>query len=567
MKQIFALLTGILACYTCLCGAEYDMQASMHIDAIPLSAILPASFPYKGTARGLATLKGESMHPQIELSLHVDDLTIIGPTARATPPASADITLSFANGELTASGTIITVGDSPITFNLHVPATVTLFPLAFDIDPKAPITGHASASGEISTLMQLVSDSKVLLSGQANTAITVTGTFGTPEIRGVCDITDGRYEIPEIGAVLSGLTAHIEGTGTQLQVLNLHAFDGRGGSVTGTGSMLLDFAKELPFSLELSLNQVVLLNQDYLYAVCSGPLMFHGDGSVGMIEGDLTLNTGEIIIPDQPQTTIYSVDVTFINVPQSTSPPQQFGVRHSDWPLKMDVRLNIPDNLSIHGRDLSSSWKGNLTIQGEIEALNLVGQLKVVNGEYLFNGNPFAIRQGTITFAGDVDKKTTLYVIARKDLDTVQVDVIAKGPVQNPTISFRSNPPLPQREILSWILFNRGSSEISQFQGAQLSESITNLKTGQQGGPDVLSKIRSSLGIDRFEIRRSSKGDNSNVDVQIGKYISEGVLISAIKSDVNRLAIEANITERIKLQAQVGDDTEGQLLLKWKRIY
>src|SRR5690606_30756378 len=141
---------------------------------------------------------------------------------------------------------------------------------------------------------------------------------------------------------------------------------------------------------------------------------------------------------------------------------------------------------------------------------------------------------------------------------------IAKGPIKKPELSFRSNPPLPQREILSWILFNRGASEISPFQGSQLSESITNLSTNQEG-PDILSKIRSTLKIDRFEICRNPKNDNNEVNVHVGKYISDNVLISVIKSDVNRLAIEATITERIKLQAQVGDDSQGQLLLKWKR--
>ena len=39
------------------------------------------------------------------------------------------------------------------------------------------------------------------------------------------------------------------------------------------------------------------------------------------------------------------------------------------------------------------------------------------------------------------------------------------------------------------------------------------------------------------------------------------------KSDVNRLSIEASLRKNVKLQAEVGDDAQGQILLKWKQDY
>lgn len=53
----------------------------------------------------------------------------------------------------------------------------------------------------------------------------------------------------------------------------------------------------------------------------------------------------------------------------------------------------------------------------------------------------------------------------------------------------------------------------------------------------------------------------------MGKYISKNVFVSVNKSDVNRIAVEAALLPNIKLQAQVGDDSEGQILLKWKHDY
>jgi autotransporter translocation and assembly factor TamB len=55
--------------------------------------------------------------------------------------------------------------------------------------------------------------------------------------------------------------------------------------------------------------------------------------------------------------------------------------------------------------------------------------------------------------------------------------------------------------------------------------------------------------------------------VQVGKYIPQNVYVSVNKSDVNRVAVEATLMENIKLEADIGDDSEGNLILKWKRDY
>lgn len=549
---------------------NYDheqLEGTATFHDIPLDILQPEEvvFPLRGSISGEATFSGTSTNPHIATTLHARGIALEDPAFAALPPASGEFTVSLDNHMLTCAGNLTAPNHPPIAVTLKFPASFSIEPLRFDIDGEAPIAGNISASGEIAPLIQMASSS-IPLSGMAHAQASISGTFNAPLINGTCDLVNGRYEIPEIGVVLSNLSAHIEGAGTKLQITDVAAVDGRGGTLSGSGWMQLDAANKFPFQLDLLPLKTTLLNQDYISLICSGSLLLKGSGDGARLEGHLQLDQGLITIPERPSSVINSVDVTYINLPEHMPAPQGVAIKQAPWPFNLDIHLVIPENLPIRGPDLTSTWKGTIDVQGTAQHPLLGGQLKIVEGQYLFNGNPFEISEGTITFAGDIDKKTTLYVIARKDLDKVQVDIIAKGPVKNPSISFRSNPPLPQREILSWILFNSGTSEISQFQGAQLSESITNLKSNQEG-PDVLTKIRSTLGIDRFEISRNPNSDESDVNVQVGKYISDGVLISVIKSDVNRLAIEAALTNRIKLQAQVGDDAEGQLFLKWKRNY
>jgi len=243
--------------------------------------------------------------------------------------------------------------------------------------------------------------------------------------------------------------------------------------------------------------------------------------------------------------------------------------KKNNWPLVLNLQIEAPNKIFIKGSGFASEWKGSVLLSGDSKAFLVNGDLSIINGTYLFQGKEFQIKEGKISFAGDPEKKTTLYLIASKQIDDINAEIILRGPLKDPAIAFRSNPPLSQSEILSWILFNRGLSDISSFQGRQLNQSIKNLKNDNEE-PDVLTKIRNQIGIDRIDISRDEYGEENEVSVQVGKYIYQGVYVSVNKSitaETNRLAIEANLINHFKLQAEVGDDSAGQLLLKWKKDY
>lgn len=537
---------------------------NLSLASLPLQSI---ALPLGGLLSFEGSVTGSLSSPKVDLYVSATNIHPENEAFSKLLPRNGKFSVSLDDGFLNARGQMTATETTPIYFDVQMPVEFSLQPFGLRIDPEAPLRGSIAAEAEIAPLLYATLQTPTTFSGHAKASLSLMGTYSQPQFEGTCELANGSYEIPEIGVFLTGLSAQIDVRNSELQIKNVIASDGQQGSVTGSGYVFLNPAQHYPFLLDLKLENAAALNQDYIQVISNGSLTLKGNLQEGALGGNLEASQASVTIPDHSNSTINTVDVTYVNIPEEIAQPQSIRSQEGPaWPLNLDIHLEIPRSLSITGRDLSSDWKGALHIHGTASKPLVTGEVKITEGEYLFNGNPFQINQGTLTFAGDLDKKITLYVIASRDLDKVKVDVIAKGPVRNPEISFRSNPPLPQREILSWILFNRGTSEISPFQGAQLSESITNLSTHQQG-PDVLSKIRSTLGIDRFEICRSPNNDNNNVNVQIGKYISDNFLISVIKSDVNRIAIEATLTDRIKLQAHVGEDSQGQLLLKWKRDY
>jgi translocation and assembly module TamB len=127
---------------------------------------------------------------------------------------------------------------------------------------------------------------------------------------------------------------------------------------------------------------------------------------------------------------------------------------------------------------------------------------------------------------------------------------------------------MSKKEILSLILFNKQISEITPFQGAELSQTVISL--GGSDNTDVFSRLRNSIGIDRVDISSVDTCDENEVTLKVGKYISRGIFVSLNRSmtaETNQVSIQASVTDHIKVEAEVGDDSEATVSLKWETRY
>jgi len=272
-------------------------------------------------------------------------------------------------------------------------------------------------------------------------------------------------------------------------------------------------------------------------------------------------------IPEQIPVQMKTVDVIFINDPDEEMLARPKSSK-KPWPIDLELNFTVPENFFVTGRNLESEWRGNFSFSGTTLDPKVYGTLQLMRGEYSFNGKSFISTQGSVNFSGDPASKTTMYVVGEQQIDSIKVQAIMKGDLAAPALSFRSNPNMSEKEILSWILFGHGIDEITPFQKAQLSESVFTLSSGEN--PDMISQLRRDMGIDRLDISSHETEERNELSLRIGKYISRGIYVSLSKSinaEANQVAIEANVTRHLKVQAEVGDNAEGKMSLKWARDY
>ena len=137
-----------------------------------------------------------------------------------------------------------------------------------------------------------------------------------------------------------------------------------------------------------------------------------------------------------------------------------------------------------------------------------------------------------------------------------------RGSFSSPQLNFQSNPPLPTSQILARILFNKDVSELNASQAAQLAYTIINLSQGS--GPNLLEKIHKNLGIDRLGI----SANEGKVAVQIGKYLTEGVMITLSQStDESHVIVEVELKGGFVLQGETHFNDQGKFIFKWNKNY
>lgn len=557
--------------------AEFDLTSgythgTIGVDDIPIQLLryFQPSFPAKGLASAHIELSETPSGTFGDLQINLNNVSIEEHLKTATP-INASLKASLGDGVLEGAGLIVGLGTEPVELFTKLPVTVNFNPLKFEIEKNLPFSFHALATTPLGSLLELLSwTTNTTLTGDVKLGIDLSGTLASPKLKGSAELTHGSCELFELGLNFHNITAKLDLHDSEITLKEFNALESQTGKISGKGSAKVDAEHSFPFNINLYVDQVALARLDSAYSTASGQLNISGNNKEALLEGKLVSNELHVIIPDEIAALNHTLDVKYVNQSPDVPPPTVYVPQASSWPISLNLELEIPNKGMIVGEDWKSEWKGKATVEGTTTHPLLVGTMKIINGEYRFNGKSFLIKEGTITFAGDPEKKTSLYVIASREIEDIKVDIILKGSLKYPAITFRSNPPLSQREILSWILFNRGLSNITSFQGTELNESITNLNTRKSKKQDMLTRIRNQIGIDRIDIMRGEKGSENEVSVQVGKYVSKNLYISVNKSitaEVNRLCLEANLVKNLKMQAAVGDDSQGELLLKWKKDY
>jgi translocation and assembly module TamB len=287
------------------------------------------------------------------------------------------------------------------------------------------------------------------------------------------------------------------------------------------------------------------------------------------LEGQLALAPVEIYLSDTTASEIPQLDIIEINLDkEQTGKMKELAIPAAEegmGKISFDIQATLPNRVFIRGRGLESEYKGILHVAGHSDALTITGSLAVVRGYVDFLDRRFKVVEGSLTFHGYQPPSPVLNLTADYKTSALRAILRLTGDVSAPKIALESDPPLPEDEILSRLLFGKGLENITPWQAFRLAQALKTLSGGQ--GFNVLGSVRQALKVDQLEVMQ---GDEDQVAIGVGKYVSDEVFVDVqkqVQGEGGKVSVEVQVTPNIAVESEVGTDSKADIGLNWGFSY
>jgi translocation and assembly module TamB len=529
-----------------------------------------------GTVGGTVSARIEDKRPQVRLALRAEALRPAGQTESPEMPRFSAVLEG-----------IVEADDSHLRLSLHdenataltVDARGSLLgagpeqggPSSDDRRPRvatAPLEISATGTVELGALDALVDLGEGRVTGRLTSDLVVRLRQPQVEIRGGLELQNGTLENPALGLLLKEGSVRLLASGRRVEISELSASDGAGGTLRGSGHADLGGeAAQTRYRLGATLAGLWVARSDDVRVQTDGDLQLEGDASGARLSGTLKTRSVELRPPRRLPPSVVQLEVIEINGPL-TSPGPRTTPHAQSFPVELDVTATIPGRAFFRTVDLESEWEGDLHLTGTPQAPVLAGRLSVVRGSFNALGVPFNLVRGLLRFdeRDEVDPDVEILAEARRHDIVAQLSVT--GTASAPNVTLSSEPPLPTDEIASHLLFGRDATDLSAAQSVQLAAAVARFTSST--APDPLGWVRRTLRVDRVSVQSDEERPESTV-VSVGKYVGRKVFVSfdqgTTAEATSKARVEVELTRQLNVATEVGTDSESRLGLDWRYRY
>lgn len=503
-----------------------------------LTAGMTPSVQYLGTINALARLNGGASTPvQGSLRAALADAEIAHRLASKkiehTRIGSGTVSVNLGPALITAQAEL---GDGQVG-TLHAVGSLQRTTPEWR---KMPVSGELHAqSGQVGLLSLYVPDID-RAAGHFNVDGQVAGTLGAPELSGVLKVSDGEIDVYQVNLALRevNLQAHLSDGGLDFKG------SARAGAGTTSADGHLEWRNLLPYGkLHLKGTNLRVADIPEAQIDASPDLDFAIDGHRIEVTGDVLVPYAKIVPKDITNAVRASDDEVIVGS-EPLDPSKRFEVMSS-------IGLALGDHISIDTMGLSAKLGGGIFIRSGYDAITRAnGELNIESGKYMAYGRLLDIDRGRLYFGGPIDNPG-IAITAKKVFPDVTAYVNVRGTLLQPLMSFSSDPPLPQSQIVSLILAG-GSLESAQNRGA-------NVALGQ-GVAMLAQQYGSALGIQEAGLESDI---NNETSVVLGRYLNPRLYVSygiSLTEQLNTFKLRYTLGDHWTLKAELGQAQGADLV-------
>jgi translocation and assembly module TamB len=462
-------------------------------------------------------------------------------------------------------------GQAQGSFQLPIPAH---FPVA--VNPKGPfrasLSGQAQEKGIITTLFPgLVQESF----GELDAELAIGGSWEVPQIEGKVRLAKWGAYLPTAGISIKDVQLAARLEKNLIRIDSFRAASGPG-HIEGTALITLDGWNVQSYKGTISGENFQTVSFPELQITSTPKLSFEGTPQKLQLRGELALPELRIVGEQSRKVVEPSSDVIREGKVVTTE---------KSTPLVLDVQIRVLLGekvfVKVAGIDAQLGGAVDLSMSA-LDRITSRGEIKVVKGRYRTYGVNLEIVRGRLFFAGGPVNRPSLDFLALRTIGDVRAGVTVTGTLQRPVTKLYSEPPMPDIDVLAYIVLGHPLGSSGQ-QAGLVAQAAGALLTSSQATV-LQEQIKNHLGLSTLEIQEGVGGTGSPMGYKplqvsapgtiaatqqpgvtetvltVGKYLTPQIYISYGKSlftGSNLFQLRYDIFKQWQIETQTGSGESG----------
>jgi outer membrane protein assembly complex protein YaeT len=499
-------------------------------------------------------------------------LLLTGPTVNDKGEATINGlkgSLSLASISLEVSGRRVTI-QTPLTVTMNGPEiTLERTRITGDgldlslggtlgISEEAKLNFAINGTADLEAIGRLNSD--YFMGGKATVDAQLTGPASAPQLGGDIRLNEISFSTIDLQYNLEHGAGRIVMAGEKVTLEN---FTGavNDGMLNAKGVLILDQLEPKEWRLDVSTKNAIVYYQGAQITL-NGDVTLNGDPQRQSLTGLITIPQAEYVRDFDLERLTSSggggeagVDLSFGG-----------GIGGGGFSLprtNLDIRVEASDSLLIRNEQVNTVGAASLTITGLLTDPFVTGRATFEGGTIKFRSQRYEITAGTVDFPPGGGTSPQVNFLAEGDVGGYHVYVGLTGPVNDMDVTLRSEPELPQSEVISLVTTGRSDSDTLGSEDLVRSGAGTAASFLTQ---EFISKpTESLLGLSRFQIDPVLRpNSNPAARLTIGRQLARNLAFTYstnLGSEQDRTALtEYTLTNRfsgIASYTQGGASTRG----------
>jgi translocation and assembly module TamB len=395
----------------------------------------------------------------------------------------------------------------------------------------------------------------IFLAGTSHLEVRVAGSFEDPRLTGTASVAGASFStlLTDERLTVQNINGSVRFTADRAQIDSLTGTLG-GGRVGITGGALLAGFSPADFRFNVRAENVTVPLPQDIRATADADLVLQGRAQAQILSGLVNLRRAE-----------YTEDIEladFINRRREATISEGGGGGEGGGfgaNLRLDLRVEGRDALVVRNNLADIVGSVNLQVRGSAEEPIVGGRVTVSRGTLNFRNDRYELTRAFIDLPPRVDADPILSIQAEAEIKGYRVIVSLTGPLSSPNAVVRSDPALPQSDVVA--LITTGDLNRSEEGGATLAQTgfgtATSLLTDTLINNPVQKATDKLFGLNRFEIDpliAGRGGASPTARLTVGRQINRNLSLTYstnVTTDQNQvLALEYRVSDRLSFIAQ-----------------